>query len=449
MKKNIVATLIITLSLFSCATTSQVSTTEPSHEPKIVNEKASEQKSLYKGEGLSIAITSPQIPGENHNVDWLPQFMQDLLSENFVNYSKMEVLDSSNDDLTNAQLVVVGNVQQNTGMYELNFFVHEVVTNEIKASSTGRYAIYEIENGKAINEITGDLLEGLGIELSEQEKLKLSKTNENNEISALSLAKGNTAEKKGNFIEALTYYVKVQGFQKNEAQNTIHKMFAGTADVSSVHNRATYYKEQLAKWNTIQQQYEDYLTDNLIIAVYDFSEVKDTLDLKNNSVVFTISPGVRFFMNREAVVVAQVVRNEWDLVKADPDNKEWTKLVADGKFYKNLMWHTFLTGNCSFFADICDEEGNIIQKDVHSYFSNNTSTGMWFPVQAKNELQSQKKFYEEGKVVYLKTKPISLDDFENTISVTNLRINDPKNYPSAGLYSKATVYSLEEWEARQ
>ena len=196
--KRFIFIILTAFFLASCGTTSQASKTAQTAEessPAISANAGKGDKTLYKGAGIAIAVTSPQIRNASQNIAWIPQFFQDSITGNLAKYSKMTVLDRANESLikaeqelsesgfyteenaaqigqmTNAQLVVAGSIQQIGGAYELNFRVNDVSTNEVKASSNGRYSLSEIENGKAIGEVTQNLLEGLGIELSEKEAM--------------------------------------------------------------------------------------------------------------------------------------------------------------------------------------------------------------------------------------------------------------------------------------
>ena len=120
----------------------------------------------------------PKVINETSESSSFPQYFQDSITGKFSSFSEMTVLDRKNESIikaeqelsetgyyadenviqigqmTNAQLVVIGNIQQIAGFYEVNFRVNDVTTNEIKASVNNRYSSIEMQNGKAVNEIS-------------------------------------------------------------------------------------------------------------------------------------------------------------------------------------------------------------------------------------------------------------------------------------------------------
>ena len=285
MKTKFFIIILYLIFLISCGTTAQIKQESVSQEKKFVKENKSEKK-LYKGEGLVIAITVPKSRNLSNEKAWIPLYMQDSLTGNFAHYTKMTVLDRSNENLikaeqelsetgfyseensiqighmTNASMVVVGSIQQIGDLYEINFRINDITTNEIKSSTNERYTYSDIESGNAITTIVQNLLDGLKIHLSEKEKTELSKVNKSENNSMQNLAKGLTAEKSKDYITAIAAYSLVDGKAKTEAQSNIHNLLAGSFDSASIQSRVAYYKEQIEKWNTIFVQLTKYMNDN-------------------------------------------------------------------------------------------------------------------------------------------------------------------------------------------
>ena len=278
------------LILISCSTTSQLKN-DSSYSEIPLKKENKVSKNLYKGKDLVIAVTIPQGRDIDQKELWILQYLQDSITGKFAKYSKMTVLDRSNEKLikaeqelsetgfysdenvvqlglmTNASLVTVGSIQKIGMIYEINFRINDIATNEIKSSLSNRYTYSEIENGKAVNDITMNLLEGLKIEFSDSEKLSLSTVNEKEDSSIQNLAKGANAEKGKDYISAIIAYSKVEGLQKIEAESNIHSLLGCTFDSSSIQNRVSFYKEQIKKWDTIFDQLEKYMNENAIYSI--------------------------------------------------------------------------------------------------------------------------------------------------------------------------------------
>lgn len=264
-------------------------------------EKDASSKNSYKGKGLVIAITSPSLNNASKSDSWIPKYFQDSLTGKFVQFSKMTVLDRRNESLikaeqelsesgyyseenavqigqlTNAQLVVVGNIQQISGNYEVNFRVNNATTNEIKASLNDRYSLFDMQSGKAVNEIAQNLLEGLGIGLSAKEKAELAKVNQSENPSVQNIAKGAAAEKSDDFMDAMLFYIEAEKGKSTskEAQNNINNMFGISSlseqGIQNIKAQLEYADAQTKRWNKLFLDLNEYLDKNLLILVYDFS----------------------------------------------------------------------------------------------------------------------------------------------------------------------------------
>lgn len=252
---------------------------------------------LYKGEGMTVAVLSPEFSGGT-NDGWIPQSLQDNLTGLFALYSKMSVLDRKNEAvavveqtlsesgfyseenaaqigrMTNAQYITVGSVQKTGGAYECNFRVNEAETNEIKAAAVGRYPLSSLENGTAVKEIARQLLSGLSIGFSDVELERLTQKDDVEVKSVTMLAKGDAANKAEKYIEALSFYNQVGGSHKNEAAQNSRTMLAGSFDTSSLKERILYQQQQVEKWNKIFRELEAYMDEHTAIVVYDFSEIE-------------------------------------------------------------------------------------------------------------------------------------------------------------------------------
>lgn len=461
--KKIIISIFMAMMIFlsACGSTSQVSeTATPTTEKSLSEKENSADKNQYKGEGIAIAVTSPQIRNANQNSVWIPQFFQDSLTGNFARFSKMTVLDRSNENLikaeqelsesgfysdenvaqigqmTNAQVVVVGSIQQISGTYELNFRVNDVNTNEIKASSNGRYSLSEIEDGKAINEITKNLLVGLGIGLSEKEKIALSKPNTTELKSTQNLAKGYVAENSGDFVSALAFYADVSGSQKNEATENSQTILNGTIPTGSISEKAAFYKAQTEKWNKIFEVLPSYLAKEIPIFVYEFSSVQDEINMKKNSVKLTVVQGVKVVPRRSAVKVWKKIMDAWRIILSDKENDVWSKAVKMPYMSSVATQSRYdLSYSYRISCNLYDKEGNILAKCK-------PTVQIFIPYYYREkygyDLQSQKKYFDEAKYSKVIFNDVSLNDITENLETKIESIEGAEN---------PTVLSLTEWNS--
>lgn len=481
--KKLYLLFFLCLILISCSTTSQLKNDSSNSEIPLKKENKV-SKNLYKGKDLVIAVTIPQGRDIEQKELWILQYLQDSITGKFAKYSKMTVLDRSNEKLikaeqelsetgfysdenvvqlglmTNASLVTVGSIQKIGMIYEINFRINDIATNEIKSSLSNRYTYSEIENGKAVNDITMNLLEGLKIEFSDSEKLSLSTVNEKEDSSIQNLAKGANAEKGKDYISALIAYSKVEGLQKIEAESNIHSLLGCTFDSSSIQNRVSFYKEQIKKWDTIFDQLEKYMNENAIYIVYDFSVVQDEIDMHSNKVDFKFSPGIKCVANKTAMDVFATVINEWRKIYYNKENDIWRKEVSEprcGVYYYNLYYEYWVS------LVLVNGNGDVInKKDINVSFNGDTfywhdSTGF-----LEVEVKSQKKYFEENDFEDIRFyQEVSLDDIVGDISLKIKSISSDKCFeriplPKDDIWGRkgerkvvyrepAGIFSIDEW----
>lgn len=479
------------LILISCSTTTQIKK-ESTNSKTSLEKENKVSKNLYKGKDLVIAVTIPQGRDIDQKELWILQYLQDSITGKFAKYSKMTVLDRSNEKLikaeqelsetgfysdenvvqlglmTNASLVTVGSIQKIGMIYEINFRINDIATNEIKSSLSNRYTYSEIENGKAVNDITMNLLEGLKIEFSDSEKLSLSTVNEKEDSSIQNLAKGANAEKGKDYISALIAYSKVEGLQKIEAESNIHSLLGCTFDSSSIQNRVSYYKEQIEKWNTIFDQLEKYMNENAIYIVYDFSVVQDEIDMHHNLVDFKFSSGIKCVANKTAMDVFATVINEWRKIYYNKENDVWRKEVSEprcGTLNSNASKVFAYNLYYQYSVSLILENGNgdvINKKNINVSFNGDTfyyddSRGFM-----EVEVKSQKKYFEENDFEGIRFyREVSLDDIVGDISLKIKSISSDKCFERSPLPKDDTqgrkwerkvvyrepagIFSIEEW----
>lgn len=425
MKKSILIILSIFVFFTSCASTSTKNNVSQnsSVSDSLDFPETKSIKNSYKGKDLVIAVTPPVLNNDSKSNSWIPQYFQDSLTGKFAQFSKMTVLDRKNEllikaeqelsesgyyseenalqigQMTNAQFVVVGNIQQISGNYEVNFRVNDATTNEIKASSNNRYSLSDLQSGKAVNETTQNLLEGLGIELSASEKLALSKVNKIENQSTMNLAKGNAAEKSDDFMDALLFYIEAEksSATSNEAKNNISNLF-GTNSLSAqgIQNlkaQNEYANFQVERWNKIFTALDEYLDKNLSILVYDFSQSIVSSNFSNQTVKFTVSPGLKVVPDRNALLLANRIMQEWERIANDKKSNPW---IANVKYTKCFQYPyrdgVAYSAGVSFFAYLgfYDETGYRLKETDWMKFGGKLEHRL-------DNIKSQKGYFDESK----------------------------------------------------
>lgn len=362
----------------------------PSVADKTRQTEPQSKKTQYSGK--AIAIPTPQFQKSTSSDSWIPQFLQDSLTDHFASLSGMTVLDRKNESvviaeqklsesgyysddnavafgqMTNAEYVLTGSIQKLPTRYALSFRVNDITTNEIKASFNGQYGMSDIENGNAVKDAVIALLEGLDITLTQAQIAHL--TNNRSAISATQkLAQGMAAEKEGDFITALSFLTDSSEGGNNEANTVISAMLSSSTP-ASIRERAAYYKAQTDKWNKIWKDLEHYLNYHYPIIVYDFDPAKMTnrIDSQRNTVNLKWAEGYKLVPNRKALVIYNTVVDEWERVKNNPENKEWKDNVILPSYDGHItLSYKIKVGLYNQYNELLDSHSHHIRRESRRF----------------------------------------------------------------------------------
>ena len=210
-------------------------------------------------QSTAIAVPAPKTVNIGSGNEWIPLFIQGVITANFQQYSGMNVIDRQNNDMvkaeqrmsegaefdektaielgkmTSARYIVTGSIMGKSASYALTFSITDAQSGETKASASVPNCLFSaLENGTAANQISYDLMTGYGIKLDASAKAKL--TQQASVMTAettaqASVAKGIVAEQSGSNIEALTYYIQAKKNDKRlgEARSRMESMSTAVA----------------------------------------------------------------------------------------------------------------------------------------------------------------------------------------------------------------------------
>ena len=454
MKKNLPAIILAaTVILASCASNSVSAASSESKDSgqTMFSENISSgnsQKNLYKGKGIAVAVCQPEISVTAKNEEWISQYFQDSLTTKFSRFSKMTVLDRKNESLikaeqelsesgyysdenaaqigqlTNAQIVVTGSIRKIAGSYEVNFRANDVATNEIRASTDGRYSAPEIQSGKAVNKTAESLLEGLGIEFTDKEKAAFAESDKTENSSIMNLAKGNFAKENDSLIEALAAYSQVGEKVKwqYEAMSNSSQIISGSFNTDGILAKIDSYSTRIEHWNKLFLQLEAYMNENSMFIVYDFSNVNDNINMQKRTADFEIHPGIKCVPNAVAMKVWATVMNEWKTLFEDRNNNVWTKSVSkpvfgayEGGRHSAEIWVPYsLRYVFAVNVGLFDDDGYLIKK-----FKVNTDSDEGFIARDGGFIvdesvpKPQRNYFTGGKWKTVYFEGITIDDLKH------------------------------------
>jgi len=188
------------------------------------------EEPMYTGDGgrnLRLAVLAPETQGDVPV--YLPVFIQGLLSNNFGRYSAINLIDRQNlnriiseqniaasgrfsdqdfvsiGNLTNTQYFLFGTIQKLSGdLYAVQLSITDSATGIRRANFMRNGSLAQLEGrGALINEAAVDLLAQMGVALTETGKRTLLAGNTSAARAEAGLARGITAQARGNEVEAL------------------------------------------------------------------------------------------------------------------------------------------------------------------------------------------------------------------------------------------------------
>ena len=332
--------------------------------------------SAFAQTNITIAVPAPKTMNIGDGNEWIPLFIQGVITSNFQQYSGMKVVDRQNADMvkaeqrlsegaefdektaielgkmTSARLIITGNITGKSSSYALMFSITDVETGETKASATVPNCLFSaLENGEAANRISYDLMTGYGVKLSADAKAKL--TTASGVMSAettaqASVARGIVAEKNGSNIEALTYYIQAKKNDKNFSEATSRASAMSTAVASGNFGaKAKNLIKMRNDWDKLLTEAAELIKSNppTFELLYYSDVTPGEIDYDKGRMVLSVSAPLLRQNNEKATQENLKLVNELkDALAKIPERKDWGEKINNfpWKYYKNYSgWYTF------------------------------------------------------------------------------------------------------------
>jgi hypothetical protein len=262
------------------------------------------------GKGISIAILAPKPAGLTENQAYIPSLVQGEFVSNFSGYSAISVLDRENLDeqygelssgyydddaetgvdlghLPPTEYIMGGKITKTAAGYALQIQITKTADKMIAASYSGTCTFAELDNLTGIRQASLDLLQKIGVELTDRAKTELTGAAAANRVNAqTALAQGITAQQGGTVVEALSYYYQAAAFDPSllEAANRASVM---SADISSGNIGANVRNDiqRRKEWQKILDEAENYFLKHLPFEiVYDPALTQGKVDYQRETI---------------------------------------------------------------------------------------------------------------------------------------------------------------------
>jgi hypothetical protein len=270
------------------------------------------------GKGFSIAMLAPKATGLTESQYYIPALVQGEFVSNFSGYSALSVMDRENFDnvygellsgyyddtdeagldlghLTSTDYLMNGSITKTATGYALQMNITKTTDKMIAASYSGTCTFRELDNLAGIRRASLDLLQKMGIELTDHAKTELAGSAAGNHVNAqTALAQGITAQREGDTLQSLVHYYKAVAFDfsLSEAANRLSTLSA-TVTGGNISQRARNLIEQKREWERILGEAEEYFADHPYFdLVYDPTIHEGAVDYQNETVELSVNYGL-------------------------------------------------------------------------------------------------------------------------------------------------------------
>ncbi len=251
------------------------------------------------GNGISLTIYVPQSNGLAKEQGYIPALVQGEFVSNFSNYSAISILDwerlddiyaklidEAYDDKAEAKQDVVlgrlaptshfltGNITKTATSYNIKMNITATADKMTVATYSGTFSFAELDNLTGIRRASLELLQKVGVELTEKARQELAGVAEVNQISAqTALAKGVTAQRAGTEVAALSYYYQAASFDP-ALKEAVKRSSVMAANISSGNIGADIRNDIVWRNNWVERLKE---TEETFYKIIDSADMPYTL----------------------------------------------------------------------------------------------------------------------------------------------------------------------------
>jgi len=310
---------------------------------------------------VSLTVLVPKGSGLAADQNYIPELVQGEFVSNFSNYSAISILDwerlddiyvkltaEEYDDKAEAKQDVVlgrlaptshfltGNITKTATGYNIKMNITATADKMTVATYSGALTFAELDNLTGVRRASVELLQKVGVELTEKARQELAGAAEANQISAQkALARGVTAQRAGTEVAALSYYFQAASFNP-ALKEAVKRSTIVAANISSgnigadIRNDIVWRKNWVARLKETEETFYEIIEaaiDPPYTLTY-FTEIKTgKIDYQTETAELGITidvsaNGTWFAAMRQALVAAQTVldglnatkrKNDWDL----------------------------------------------------------------------------------------------------------------------------------------
>jgi len=268
------------------------------------------------GKVTSLTVYVPQSIGLTKSQSYIPALVQGEFVSNFSNYSTISILDwerlddiyvklinEAYDDKAAAKQDVMlgrlaptshfltGNITKTAKGYNIKMNITATADKMTVATYSGTFSFAELDNLTGIRRASLDLLQKVGVELTDKARQELAGAATANQISAqTALAMGVIAQRQGTEIEALTYFFQATALDASLVEASKRSSVVA-ANISSgnigadVRNEILWRKKWIAKLKETEETFYKLINNADIPYMFYYSTdiVRGKIDYQNET----------------------------------------------------------------------------------------------------------------------------------------------------------------------
>ncbi|MDR3301541.1 MAG: hypothetical protein LBT01_03310 [Spirochaetaceae bacterium] len=284
----------------------------------------------------------PESKGLADSEGYLLNLVQGVLIGDFTKLSAIKVIDRQNvlklmaegendtiaednniikaGELRGADYFMMGSLQKTSSSFMLRIYVNEAATGDTMADTTVMCTASEIEDFSAVRKVSKELLERLGVELTDAGKKQLGTVVSDSDIDAeISLSRGLAAERQGGGgiinVAARNYFFHAQDYEQTAQEASMRLKEMDTQANSADLGTAIMYDDALNKaWQITLNDYENFYMNHPPFDLYytkPNGEITKYADIKTGAPAkFSLNFSVGLRSNKDSIKIMESVLQE-------------------------------------------------------------------------------------------------------------------------------------------
>ena len=239
------------------------------------------------GKGKSMTILPPRGSGLAANQAYLPDLVANELVSNFNSFSALTLFDrvnnqrqyeellsgyySDNDKagldlghLTSTDYMLLGNITRTSTGYALQLTVNKNSDKTTAAAYSGTVSVAELDNLTGVRRASLDLLQKMGVQVTERARTELTRAAETNHVNAqTAMAQGIAAQRQGTEVAALSYFFQAAAFDPSLAE-AVNRGTVMSASITSgnigdnVRNDIQWRKDWITRLTSTEEYFDNF-----------------------------------------------------------------------------------------------------------------------------------------------------------------------------------------------